>query len=152
MRALGFPVSREEVRGVLEEFGGPGAVSISAADFSTALGARYAARDPEAEMRKAFALFDEDGSGRISAKNLRRIARELGETLGEDEIAAMIEEFDRDGVRAHARARGWRHRRRRRRRRRRRHAHWRCPTPPPPQDGEIDEADFVRIMQASSLY
>ena len=77
---------------------------------------KYLTRDPEVEMRKAFALFDEDGTGRISAKNLRHVARELGEALGEDEIAAMIEEFDRDG------------------------------------DGEIDEADFIKIMQASSMY
>jgi centrin-3 len=28
---------------------------------------------------------------------LRRVARELGETLREEELVAMIEEFDRDG-------------------------------------------------------
>lgn len=28
---------------------------------------------------------------------MRRIARELGEGLSEDEMAAMIEEFDQDG-------------------------------------------------------
>ena len=97
MRALGFPVKKEEVRALAAEYGGAGASSLSRADFIEALSARYAARDPEEEIRKAFALFDEDGSGRISLRNLRRIARELGEPLADDELQAMIDEFDKDG-------------------------------------------------------
>ena len=42
-------------------------------------------------------LFDEGGKGRITLQDLQRVARELGETLGNDELVAMIEEFDLDG-------------------------------------------------------
>ena len=53
-------------------------------------------RDPDDEMRKAFELFDEEGKGTISLRNMRHIARELGENLGEEELQAMIDEFDVD--------------------------------------------------------
>ena len=47
---------------------------------------KYNERDPTDEILKAFKLFDEDNSGRISLRNLKRVARELGETLTDDEL------------------------------------------------------------------
>ena len=73
---------------------------IEYADFVDIMTQKMADRDPEEEIRKAFALFDDDHSGKISLKNLRRVSRELGETLSDDELQAMIDEFDKnnDGV------------------------------------------------------
>lgn len=41
-------------------------------------------------MKKAFELFDKDGSNSISFDNLRQVAYELGENISDDELREMI--------------------------------------------------------------
>lgn len=57
---------------------------------------KFRDRDPTDEILKAFKLFDEEGTGKITLKNMKKISRELGENLSEEELQAMIDEFDRD--------------------------------------------------------
>ena len=47
-------------------------------------------------MIKAFHLIDADKTGKVTFKNLKKIATELGETLTDDEIHEMISEADKD--------------------------------------------------------
>ena len=55
-------------------------------------------RDPRTEVDRAYEMFDNVGKGYIDIEDLRRVARELEESnLEEEELRAMIEEFDYDG-------------------------------------------------------
>lgn len=96
MRALGFDSKKSEVLQIIQDHDRQGRRMINYEDFSQVMSAKIASRDPLEEIRRAFKLFDSDGSGKISFANLKRVAQELGENLDDEELRAMIDEFDLD--------------------------------------------------------
>ena len=49
------------------------------------------------EYRQAFAMFDKDGDGTISTKELGIVMRSLGQNPTEQELQEIINEVDIDG-------------------------------------------------------
>nr|KAJ3421946.1 Calcium-binding component of the spindle pole body (SPB) half-bridge [Polyrhizophydium stewartii] len=96
MRALGFDVKKPEVLKILRDYDKAGQGLIDFDDFNKVMTERILDRDPLEEIRKAFQLFDDDLTGKISLRNLRRVAKEIGENLDDTELQAMIDEFDLD--------------------------------------------------------
>ena len=103
MRALGFDVPKSEVVNILTRYdkrtGAAGSLIgrvIRREDFHREMAHRILSRDPEDEIRRAFSLFS-NGKDTIDAADLERVSHELSENISEDELRAMIDEFDLDG-------------------------------------------------------
>jgi len=96
VRAMGFEIKKQEALELMSRYDREETGFINFDAFEEIMVQRYAAQDPMDEIRKAFELFDEDKRGKISFRNLKRIARDLGEKLTDDELRGMIDEFDND--------------------------------------------------------
>jgi len=97
MRALGFEPKKEEIKKMVAEVDKDGSGTIKYEDFLQLMTIKMAEKDVKEEILKAFKLFDDDSTGKISFVNLKRVAETLGENLTDEELQEMIEEADRDG-------------------------------------------------------
>lgn len=104
MRALGFEPKKEEIKKMISDIDKDGPGTIDFNEFLELMTAKMVTlhpidnqseKDSKEEILKAFRLFDDDETGKISFKNLKRVAKELGENLTDEEIQEMIDEADR---------------------------------------------------------
>jgi centrin-1 len=96
MRALGFELTREEIRDMIQKVVGATVPTLDFQQFFEMMSQKILERDPIKEILKAFELFDKDHNGSISLRDLKSATIELGENLTDDELREMIKEADRD--------------------------------------------------------
>jgi centrin-3 len=109
LRALGFDLPKQETYPYLTKYGipplswapqrecGPVWREFTQQTFQAIAGSLMYNRDPVDECRRAYRLFDVDGKDMITVEDLRRVMKEIGQSMEETELAAMIREFDSDG-------------------------------------------------------
>merc|ERR1712086_744075 len=97
MRALGFEVKKEELKKMISDIDNDGNGDIDFNEFLDMMTGKMGEKDTREDIEKVFKLFDDDSTGKISLRNLRRVAQELGENIDEEELQDMINQADRDG-------------------------------------------------------
>ncbi|CAE7703714.1 Icl1d [Symbiodinium sp. CCMP2592] len=85
------------VHHILNDLERQGGKPLDFGAFLDLMTAKMGERDTKEDVSKVFRLFDDDRTGKISLRNLQRVARELGEQLPVEALEDMIARADADG-------------------------------------------------------
>mgnify|MGYP000941510646 FL=1 len=100
MTSLGFESKNGAIFQMIVDLDSDGNGTIDFTEWVTLMTKRVNDKDSRANINKIFALFDDERTGFISIKNLRRVAQELGETISEEELQELVTraDLDQDGL------------------------------------------------------
>ena len=90
MRALGFEPRKEEIKKMIGDVDKDNSGTLSFDNFLNLMARKISEKDSKEEILKAFKLFDDDETGKISFDNLKRVAKELGENLTDEELQVSL--------------------------------------------------------------
>jgi centrin-1 len=96
MTSLGFESKNGSIFQMLSDLDADGNGNIDLGEWINLMTKRVTDRDSRANINKIFCLFDDERTGFISIKNLRRISQELGENVSEQELQELINRADTD--------------------------------------------------------
>lgn len=97
MTSLGFEAKNATLFHVITELDKDGSGAIDFEEFLNMMSCQMSDHISKEEIRGIFVLFDLDKTGHINIKNLRKIARDLGETCADEELLDLIVKGDSDG-------------------------------------------------------
>ena len=96
MQSLGFEAKNQTIYQMISDIDKDKLGEIDFEEFLDMMTAKMSDKDSREDIQKVFNLFDDDQTGKISLRNLKRVAKELGETMSDAELLEMIERADTD--------------------------------------------------------
>jgi centrin-1 len=96
LSALNVKISKDEIRQVYSELGKDIREKITQEEFFEIVTPRLPDRHTKEYIRMIFNYFDLDKNEKISIRNLKKIAQEIGENLSDEELKEILEEADKD--------------------------------------------------------
>ncbi|CAD8091429.1 unnamed protein product [Paramecium primaurelia] len=96
MQSLGFDQKNPTIFNMIAELENEG-TDIDFDQFLDAITSKLGNRETRDGINKIFDLFDDDGSNSINLNNLKRVSKELGETMTAEELAEMLERAASNG-------------------------------------------------------
>merc|ERR1719272_1846654 len=97
MQSLGFETKNPTIFQMIADLDTESGGQIDFDEFLDAITQKLRDKETRSGIKKIFDLFDDDRSGTVSLKNLKRVAKELGETMSEEQLREMIERADANG-------------------------------------------------------
>lgn len=98
IKAFGFKLTEDEKTELIDnKLNQSDNFRVDYETFKEIMSIKFADRNPRDEAIMAFELFDEDKKNKISLKNLKKAVQEINETLSDQDLKAILEEFDLDG-------------------------------------------------------
>lgn len=96
LSALNVKISKDEIRQVYAELGKDIRDKVNLDEFLEIVTPRLPDRHTKDYIKMIFKYFDLDNNEKISIRNLKKIAQEIGESLSDEELKEILEEADRD--------------------------------------------------------
>ncbi|TFJ88573.1 hypothetical protein NSK_000147 [Nannochloropsis salina CCMP1776] len=100
MQSLGFDSKNHTIYQMIADMESDNASSesnnIDFDEFLHMMTVKMSDKESKEDIEKVFNMFDDKGKGSISFKDLKRVAKELGENMSDAELKEMIQRADAD--------------------------------------------------------
>ena len=97
LKSINADFSQNQMESVISEADTTGTGKLNLDDFISLMASKYRETDTDEEVINAFRVFDKEGTGVISANELKHIMTTLGDKLTDEEVDEMIREADING-------------------------------------------------------
>ena len=97
MKALQIKVDKEELKKMILEVDADQSGEIEFPEFLQMMTGKMASGDTKEETMKVYKMFDTGNENKITFASLKRVAKELGENMSDDEIQSMLEHGNKSG-------------------------------------------------------